>query len=54
MPDEIQPGDVVSLKGHCTPLMTVESVNDGKAQCVWFVGCELHRDSFAVAALTKN
>jgi uncharacterized protein YodC (DUF2158 family) len=53
MPEPIQPGDAVRLKGHI-PLMTVESVNEGKAQCVWFAGCELHRDTFAVAALTKD
>jgi uncharacterized protein YodC (DUF2158 family) len=53
MPEPIQPGDVVRLNGHGQP-MTVESVDGGKAQCAWFVGYELHRDTFAVAALTKD
>jgi uncharacterized protein YodC (DUF2158 family) len=54
MADEIKAGDVVALKGNFQPQMTVESVADGMAECVWFVECELRRASFAVDALTKN
>jgi uncharacterized protein YodC (DUF2158 family) len=44
-----KPGDVVRIVDG--PTMTVESVTGKKAQCVWFEGAYVHRDSFAVVAL---
>jgi len=45
-------GDVVTLKSAPRRVaMTVESVKDGKAACVWFAGCDVRRDSFPVDAL---
>ncbi|KKN16632.1 hypothetical protein LCGC14_0973860 [marine sediment metagenome] len=48
-------GNVVQVKAKDGPKMTVNKVFDvngvSTAECVWFEGCDLHKDTITVAAL---
>lgn len=48
---EIKVGDVVSLNSDNGPVMDVESVIDGIANCVWFDHKIKHTGSFRVEVL---
>lgn len=48
---EFNPGDVVQLKSG-GPSMTIESVNDGIALCVWFEKSRQNREGFSTVLLT--
>lgn len=48
----ISVGDVVHLKSG-GPDMTVESIEGGEADCVWFDGAKQIRSTFEVSSLTK-
>lgn len=45
MSKELKPGDVVKLMSD-GPKMTIESVENGKAVCVWFMAGQLMRHEF--------
>jgi uncharacterized protein YodC (DUF2158 family) len=57
MTNEIQPGDVVTLKSG-SPSMTVDEVGDNygtlTAWCSWFDGKKVVRDSFPASSLKKS
>lgn len=55
MPDTIQVGDVVELKGGIGIEMVVETINADIARCVWFDCKEnvLKHDDVYVVALRK-
>jgi len=48
----LKPGDVVQLKSG-GPFMTIESVDDADAVCVWFEQSRQNRDKFALIMLTS-
>ncbi len=55
MPDTIQAGDIVDLKGGLGIKMVVESINSGIALCVWLDTKEgiFRHENVYVAALKK-
>ncbi len=56
MANDIQPGDVVRLKGG-SPAMTVTSIardSSGLCWCAWFDGYDLKTTSINRAALVKS
>lgn len=50
---EFQVGDVVQLKSG-GPRMTVEAVDEGLVDCVWFEKQKAHRNAFNAALLVKS
>jgi uncharacterized protein YodC (DUF2158 family) len=50
MADIFKVGDLVVLKSG-GPTMTVESIGQGRVECVWFIDNELKRSSFDGALL---
>lgn len=50
--EEIRPGDVVKLAGsEGLPLLTVDSIEDWIAECVWFEENKLRRKKIKVLML---
>lgn len=50
--DQPQPGDTVQLKSG-GEIMTVESINEFGANCVWFENKKVQRHSFDPVVLKK-
>ena len=52
---DIKPGDAVRLiaKDNYAPLLTVESLQNGLAQCLWFKANSLERAAIRIEALRK-
>ena len=51
MNTEFKVGDAVILKSG-GPRMTIETLESGRADCVWFVRDLVFRERFAIALLT--
>lgn len=53
--DKIQfkPGDVVKLKSG-GPIMTIQSVNENSAYCVWFDGTKIKERDFVLDVLVLH
>lgn len=47
----IQPGDSVMLKSGKSPIMTVNSIVQGDAWCVWFEDKKMSKERFSLNAL---
>jgi len=45
-------GSVVNMKIGGT-LMTVESIDENTAKCVWFIDCKIYRDTFNIMDLQE-
>jgi len=50
--ETVKAGDCVELLGQSTPKMTVESIKNGKASCVWIHEGDKKEGVFAFDALT--
>jgi uncharacterized protein YodC (DUF2158 family) len=52
---DIKPGDAVRLKAkdNYAPVLTVESLQNGLAQCLWFKANNLERAVIRIEALRK-
>jgi len=50
---DIREGAIVALTANdmYAPVMTVGKIEDGKAECLWFVGKELRRAHIPLGAL---
>lgn len=45
-------GDLVILKSG-GPLMTIERIRGGEAQCIWFIGNQKEKENFRLVTLKK-
>ena len=52
MAEQFAPGDVVALKSG-GPTMTIESIEDDQAACVWFQAQQQRSGSFKLFMLNK-
>ena len=49
---DFKTGNVVKERGQ-EKLMTIHKIDDGSAECLWFAGGTLHKDTFGLEILEK-